>query len=239
MGGKDDVIDVKSFLGIVRDTVSVLDHISSEPVKWVVGKASRNTPLEIEIEGDKSPIFSFIDSVNILQSENRRPEILNDAALKRLISITRPLINGMESIVYSTENRDPLHISLELAASIEKVKRPAHYFAYTELEGELGEVYAHRNKFVFCIFDPITNDPTTCKFDPDEAETIGSLITHRLKVWGNTKYTRTHKPIEITVDKWEEIKNPVSLDELHDAGFKVTTDEKSEELIRKLRDLDA
>ena len=227
------------FLGLFRYTVAVLDHITEGNETWSIGNVSRNTPINIEIEGESSdPFYSFVDSIKLLQDSGIRPNGFSDIALNKLNRIATPLANGVESIVYRVEGREPTIVSLRLAESIKNIKSPAYYFAYTELEGELGGIFVHGNISEFYIFDPITDKKTKCKFDTEHAELVGSLITHRMRVKGNTKYTRSHDPIEIAVDDWEEIKNPASIDELHQAGFKITTGESSDDIIRKIRELD-
>lgn len=239
LGGKDDRIDVKSFLVIIRATIEVLDYISNEETTWSVGDVSRNTPINIEIEGESSdPLYSFVDSIKLLQDDGIRPTGFNDAVLDKFSRIATPLANGIDSIVYRVKGREPTSVSLRLTESIKNIKDPAHYFAYTELEGELGGLLVHGNKSEFYIFDPITDKKIVCKFHTEQAETVGSLITHRMRVKGNTKYSQSHEPLEIAVDDWEEIKNPATIGELHEAGFEITTGVSSEDIIRKIRELD-
>ncbi len=80
----------------------------------------------------------------------------------------------------------------------------------------------------------------TCRFNPKDAEKVGALITHRVRVYGKARYSRIHVPQSIEVKRWV---GPIgedfpTLEDLHRKKFQITTGEASEEVIRKLRDLE-
>lgn len=243
LNGKEGVINVDDFLGIVKNTVSVLDSLDEE-LEWTVGEISHNSPLSIELRSEanasNNAINILLDGFSLLETESRRPRGFSDVALKRAKRLTSSLGNGITSIAYAAEDRKLVHISQRIAASVDAITHAPSYFSYTEIEGELGQITVHGGKSEFCIYDPITDKPTTCKFDPKDVEAVASLITHRVRVYGKAKYSRTHVLQSIEVERWV---GPIgedspTLEDIHRKGFQITTGEASEEVIRKLRELD-
>ena len=109
----------------------------------------------------------------------------------------------------------------------------------------LGKITVHKNKSEFCIYDPLTDDEIVCYFDPSDAEKVGSLVTHRICVYGKGKYNRNegrkHTIESIKVERWTgpSGEDAIPIYQLHKAGIKLSSGATSEEIIRKLRNLDA
>ncbi len=243
LNGKEGVISVADFLGIVKNTVSVLGSLDEES-QWTIGEISHSSPLTFEVcckpNVASDPTGTFLNGISLLETESRRPTGFSDAALKYTKRLTAPLGNGITSITYADDDREPVSISQRIAASVDAVTHTSSYFSYTEIEGELGQITVHGVKSEFCIYDPITDKPTTCRFNPEDAEKVGRLITRRVRVYGKAKYSRTHVPQSVEVERWV---GPIgedspTLEDLHRAEFRITTGEASEEVIRKLRGLD-
>ena len=244
VGGKDDAIDALDFLKVVRTTISVLDAIKGD-TKWLVGNVSRSSPVSIEFvsESVESPkaISTFVSGIRSLNSEPKRPPGFNELALVRSKKLVRPLGNGISELTLVIEGADPVRVTQHVAASVDAICHAPSYEIYTELEGTLGQILVHGHKSEFCIFDEITDKPTTCKFDGKEAESVGALITHRVRVYGKATYSRNHFPKVIEVERW---KGPIGEDaptfrDVHDAKIRIASKESSEGIIRRLRDTDA
>lgn len=243
VGGQDDVIDVRSFLKVVSETVAVLGAVSDDDVKWAIGTVSRASPLNFELvsESPKADVAvsTFLDGMDALDSDDGRPHGFSDYALKRAKSLVTPLDYGLSSIVFSTDDRDPVRVSQKVAATVDKVKHSPYYYSYTELEGSLDEINVHGSMSQFCIYDALTDDQIRCKFDVDETDEVAKLIRKRVRVYGRAKFRReADRPIEIRVDRYDRIGDPASMAEVHDAGLRLDSDENSEKTIRKLRGLD-
>lgn len=240
LGGKDDIINADDFVTIVRGTIAVLKSLNAE-ARWTIGDISRSSPAKLEIQGEKKTLERFVEGMSILNSDDvHRPEAFDDTVLKHAKKIVRPLNNGVSKITYRLSRRKEIAVSQRVAASVDALRHSEKYTAYTELEGELGLIHVHGGRSEFCIYDALTDKSTTCRFKVDEPERIGAHITHRVRVYGKATYSRaTHAPERIDVERWKPIgDNAVSLEELHRAGFRITTGERSEELIRKNRNLD-
>lgn len=244
LDGKNDEINAVDFLGLIRDTVSILRSFDEES-RWIIASISRKSPLTLDLQSDSeesnAAVLRFVDNLAVLEKEDRRPRGADDRVLKRLKRISTHLNNGISKLTYVAADREPLHVSQRVAASVDAIVHAPSYESYTELEGELGQITVHGGKAEFCIFDPITDRPTTCRFNPDDAESVGALITHRIRVYGKARYSRTHRPESIKVEEWEGPlgeKHPISLSDLHDAGFTLDSDRTSDEIIRRQRNLD-
>ena len=255
VGGKEDAIDVRDFVKIVRYTAGVFDAINDGP-RWLVGNASRSSPLSIELKSESEEsakdISTFINGMHLLNNkssglseasglgEASRPAGFDERALKWARRLVQPLGNGISKLTFVAEGETPVTVSLQVAASVDALSHAPSYEAYTELEGILGQILVHGGRAEFCIYDRITDKPTACKFNSEDAESVGALITHRVRVYGKARYSRKHSPKTISVDRWE---GPIgesapSLRDLHDAKFQISSGEPSEEIIRKLRALD-
>ncbi|MEQ8800314.1 MAG: hypothetical protein RJQ08_02225 [Salinisphaeraceae bacterium] len=242
LDGESDTISADSFVKIVKNTLSVLRDLHPDSSKWYIGEASHNSPLSIELFG-KEPasaesIGLFLDGMSNLESQpDERPRGFNDLNLTRAKSIVSVLDDSVGSIVYSTPDREePLRVTQRVAASADKVKGKSERTVLTDLEGRLGKITVHGGTSEFCIYERINSAPVTCVFDPKEAETIGGLITHRVRVFGEAKYSRFGRPLRVKVKGWKPLPDePSGLSELHNEG--ITFGEKSsEDLVRELRE---
>ncbi len=161
LNGKDGVISADDFLRTVKNTLSVLGSLDEEP-EWTIGEISHSSPLSIELCCDANvappnPIVMLLDGLSLLENGPRRPTGFSDTALKRAKRLADPLGNGITSITYVAEDREPVSISQRLAASVDAITHTPSYFSYTEIDGELGQITVHRGKSEFCIYDPITD----------------------------------------------------------------------------------
>ncbi|MEW8508627.1 MAG: hypothetical protein AB2598_18190 [Candidatus Thiodiazotropha sp.] len=242
LDGKDDIIDVKSFVEVVRSTIAALDLLEESPGKWAVGKVSHSSPLNLEVLGidtsSSNKVGMFLAGVEILENEGTRPSYFNDGVLKNIRKMAKPLSNGMTTLSFSNDEGLQVNASSRLEASASKYLAKKEYYAHTELEGELGEITAHGGKAEFCIFDPITDHKTVCRFDFSDAEAVGAHLTHRIRVEGKTRYDSADNPVLLIVDNWTLVGEPIDISDLHLAKFKLKEGTDSADLIRKLRDLD-
>jgi hypothetical protein len=242
LDGENDTIDADSFIKIVRNTLSVLRGLHPDSSGWFVGETSHNSPLNIELFGQDSgasaSIDLFLKGISYLENQQEeRPKGFNDLALKRTKGIVSVLDNSVTSLVYSTPSlTEPVRVTQRVAASVDKMRSKAHYTLFTDLEGRLGQITVHGGKSEFCIYERTSSNPITCVFDPADAENIGAMITHRLRVFGEAKYSRAGCPIKIVVKHWKPLPDESSgLNTLHEAGITFGP-KKSEDSVRELRD---
>ncbi len=243
LDGKEDILNVEDFLRVVKATVSVLNSLDDDK-NWILGRVTHNSPLDLELHNasDTAPtiVNTFMDAIEHLDKSSTRPKGFNDAALKQLKGVAKPLNNGLSYVRFVTINREPVKVSQRICASVDEIVHSPSYTQHTELEGSLDQITVHGRKAEFCIYDPITDKPVICRFNPEDAEEIGALITHRVRVYGIARYSRDNVPESIDVETWEGYigENAPSLTDLHNAGFKLKSGESSEGVIRKMRDLD-
>lgn len=241
--GKDDVISVDSFLSVVRNSYALLRHLQEEKGQWAVGEVSHNSPLSMELVGRgrtaPSDISNFVNGLSAIQSGRGKPSRFDDRALELAKSIAAPLQNGLAVVSFVSDETKPLRISVELSSKATVLIGPKYYYEYTELEGILELIKVHEGKGELGLYDRLTGNVTACKFESENPEQIGSLITHRITVFGKAKYNRNNVPVSIDVEDVSAVGDSVSIDALHRKGFRLNTDVSSEELIRRMRDLDA
>lgn len=242
--GAEDIIGANDFLNIMSSTIAILRTLDHES-KWSIGSASRASPLDVSLhavsDGALGAIESFLAGLASLESKTQRPRGFNDQVLKRVKRLSGPVGAGIKELTFVAEGQSPVRVSKRSAASATDLIYSPSYEVQTELEGRLGQITVHGGTAEFCIYDPISGNPITCKFNPVHAESVGGLITHRLRVRGTARYSSAHKPQAIEVASWEGPigEPPVSLSDIHAAGYELMSDRSSEEIIRKLRDSDA
>lgn len=243
LNGKDDSISVESFLSIVWNSIRLMNHLADESVEWTVGEASHNSPLNFEVIGSggsvDSSIAVMVDGLEMIESGRGRPSEFDDKALVYAEKIAKPLTNGMGSLLFVRADREPARVSTSLWSEAKKLRGPDHYYAFTELEGVLEMIRVHGGKGELGLYDRLTGEVTKCHFKAEDPEAIGKLITHRLRVFGKAKYNRAHHAVSIDVDSYESIGDAVSLDELHKYRFRLNSKLSSQDLIRRLREMDA
>ncbi len=236
-------LSARVFLKVVRHALLILEDLAEKSDKspWLIGELSRDNPASVELVNPDSqaPEASiFVEGLRQLEGDGKRPECFSDYALDHVKTFTGALHEGVSSLVFTNGAADPVKVSHVTAATIDRVRLPPHYTAYTALEGRLEAIDVH-GAAQFSIYDPITNNETKCKFDATDAEALGSRLTHRIRVTGTATFDRDHMPSKITVDEWEEIgDDSITTDELHSYGLKLDDNRPSEEIIRSLRRLD-
>jgi len=242
--GKDDVINVESFLSITKAALGLLKTLNGGS-SWEVGKVSHNSPLSFEFvgqsDGASQAIIAMLDGVDTLERTGVKPAHFNNDALKYAKSMSKPLVNGLSSLRLETPNRKAMKVTSSLYRKAENAQGPEFYFAFSELEGYLQMLEISRggeSHGKMAIADPLTEKTTICKFSTDSPESIGSLITHKIRVFGNVKYNREHEPVSIDIKEYEPLDDVVSFDELTSHQFRLTGNIAAEELIRKTRDMD-
>ena len=241
--GTDDIIGANDFMKVMRNTIGILRLLDNESL-WSIMSSSKSSPLDVGLQsmsgGSGAAIKSFLAGLSLLESESRRPPGFDDRVLARVKRLSAPVGEGIRKLSFVSEGQDPVHVTKHSAASADALIYPPSYEVLTELEGKLGQITVHGGKSEFCIYDPISGLSTKCKFNPRDAEEVGSLITHRLRVLGKARYSSSHKAQSIEVDSWEGPlgEPPLPMSVLHEAGFAWEDDRSSEEAIRELRDSD-
>lgn len=241
--GTDDIIGASDFMRVMSNTIGILRILDNES-QWSVTSASKSSPLDVGLHsmsgGSREAIESFLAGLSLLESESRRPPGFDDRVLARVKRLSSPVGEGLRKLSFVSEGHKPVHVTKHSAASADALIYSPSYEVLTELEGRLGQITVYGGKSEFCIHDPISGLPTKCKFNPNDAEKVGMLITHRLRVLGKARYSSLHKALSIDVDSWEGPlgEPPLSISVLHEAGFAWEGDRSSEESIRDLRDSD-
>ena len=241
--GTGDIIAANDFMKVMQNTIGLLRILDSES-QWSIMSASKSSPLDVGLHsmsgGSGAAIESFLAGLSLLESERQRPRGFDDRALARVKRLSAPVGEGIRKLSFVSEGQDPVHVTKRSAASADALIYSKSYEVLTELEGKLGQITVYGGKSEFCIYDPIFGLPTKCKFNPNDAEKVGGLITHRLRVLGKARYSNSHKALSIEVDSWEGPlgEPPLPMSVLHESGFAWEDDRSSEEAIRELRDSD-
>lgn len=251
IAGKDADIDVRAFLSVVKNAVSILtdlDHDNGDDaLRWVVIEASKQSPLKMRMAGvergggstKRGVVATFLTGLRALESGERRPPEFTDSMMDRALYMVRPLNNNVASVVFSDEDTEPVSITQHVAANVSRFRLPDTYVEYGELEGALDQISAHATPYEFCIFDPLTDRPIPCSFDTEDFENVRDALKARIRVNGLITYKRsTDTPKSVTVDDWMILPKDgelVSIEQLHAASISLTHGRKSEEVIAELR----
>ncbi len=245
--GEEDKISVYAFLKTVRATMKVLTEVgieSGERGEWFVGKTSHNSPMHFEIVGSgvEGIVKTFMEGMELLETaegNNRvRPRHFNDNALVGAKSLVSVLNSGITRLDVYSDSDEHIRLTQRIAAASDYLKTPTSFETVTELEGRLERVDIHGHA-EFGLYDPLFSSPIECSFDAKDAEQIGSILSHRLRVTGNARFSsRTGRPIAISVEKWEKLPDDNELpqiEDLHKARLNLTGGHKSEDIIAELR----
>ena len=241
--GADDVVDARDFIRIMSTTIAILHTFDAE-TQWSIMSASKSSPLDVGLhsasEGSMAAIGIFLSGMSTLEEERRRPRGFDDSVLMKVKRLSKPLGEGVRRLSFSSNGGVPVTVSKRSAATADALIFAPSYDVQTALEGTLGQITVHGGKAEFCIYDPLSGRPTRCHFNPKDAEKVGGLITHRLRVFGKAKYSRSHEPQTISVETWEgPLGEPLlSIAEIHDVGFEWEGDVRPEEALSLLRDAD-
>lgn len=255
IGGKDEDIDALSFLGVVTETVRLLQDLDSEmsggspSLSWFLSGASKNSPVQCDFAGrtkrgnhaSHGVTDEFLASMEALETGSRRPRFFTDSMLDRAKRIASPVSTKISSLVYFGDHHiKPLSVSLQLAANADKFHMPDRYSEYSELEGYLGQLTAHDEHYEFCIFDSLTNNAIKCEFDPADFESVRDAMRTKVVVSGLVTYKRKdHSPVLVKVDDWRPLPTSVPIESLHALNINLTRGRPSEDVIRALRAFDA
>lgn len=253
IAGKDEDIDVRAFLSVVKNAVSILTDLDetsapdSSRLKWVVTHVSKSSPLKMRMAGIergggstyRGVVDKFLAGMRSLESGEYKPAEFTDTMMDRALSIVRPLNNSVASVVFSDESSEPIAVTQHVAANVNRFRLPDTYAEFSELEGELGQISVHKAPYQFCIYDPLTDKGIPCVFDTEDLEKVRDALKERIRVTGLITYKRsTDSPMLVAVDDWIRLPKDgelVSIEQLHAAGISLTHGRKSEEVIADLR----
>lgn len=253
IAGRDEDIDVRAFLSVVKNAVSILSDLDrtsvadSSRLNWVVTHVSKSSPLKMRMAGVergggstyRGVVGKFLAGMRSLESGEHRPEDFTDTMMDRALNIVRPLNNSVASVVFSDEDTEPVAVTQHVAANVSRFRLPDTYAEFSELEGELGQISAHKAPYQFCIYDPLTDKGIPCVFDEEDFENVRDALKERIRVTGLVTYKRnTDSPTLVLVDDWLKLPKGdelVSIEQLHAADISLTHGRKSEEVIAELR----
>src|SRR5690606_38568275 len=202
------------FLAVAKATLGLLKHLDKGST-WAIGAVSHNSPLSFEFVG-QSPsstqaIIAMMDGIDSLESRGDRPSRFDDRALNYAKVISKPLSNGLSTVLFETEYRKPVRVTSKLYSQAAKAQGPDHYYAFTELEGILEMIKVHQDKGEFAIYDILTGKLTTCHFSVEKPEELGALITHKIRVFGKARYNKNHEPTSIAIEEYESLDAKLSI----------------------------
>jgi hypothetical protein len=220
---------------------------------WRIHHISMQSPLQVLLvheagNGQAPPanwLETFADGMTILEQDVEQPPHFSSTALDHIAKLIN-LRDRIESIEYKVGRKDVI-ISPRAAANAAivheklKSKRPAHYYSFGELRGELGQITVHGSTSEFAIYDALTDRRIRCKFSPEHAVEVGGLITKRIKVYGRVEYDRSDRPTAVEVVSWEKLKDQnelASLEKIKSAMKPLPEGMNPEDYIRSQRDDD-
>lgn len=254
VGGKNSDFEASEFVSIVKNTIGLLRAIEEKKsgekarIRWVVVTASKQSPLKFRMAGVErgggslttpSPIEPFLTALQVLEEGVARPADFDDSMLETAKRLVRPLGGTVASIVFSDGKDSVVPVTTHVAASAERYRLPDTYSEYGELEGELGQITAHKPPYEFCIYDPITDARIPCLFATEDMPQIRDLLKERVRVDGLITYRRKDDaPISVQVEDWYALPREEglpALSELHSKGINLTNGERAEDIIAELR----
>lgn len=250
-------VAVDSFLSVVRSTLGALRAIdmdvsaSDQPsLKWRIARVSYGSPLELTVAAErKEPdqaqmpeiIDPFFQEIKEVDRERAGPVRLSRRALGAMRALGKAITtNGFSRVEFRDAGGRAVIPSAQFGkrAAVAIRTKPQYYMVETELTGRLGQIIVHGRKSEFCIYDPLTDEPICCHFDRADAEKIGALLTHRLRVFGRARYKHDDVLVSIEVHSYEPIDEGAipRLEDLHRLDIDITKGRSSEDFIRGLRD---
>jgi len=249
-GRDSDRVVAEDAIKVLRSAISLLEDLdraqgAGKSTEWVIVAASMKSPLSFTIRGEakdesvapREYVGPMLRSLRMVDTDSRRPSNFNDRMLQSAGRLGKLLENGISAISLEAPGEETYCLTPKLKIHSEKLReqRPRHYTTKTIIEGTLERIDVHGTP-EFYIYDRLTGDAVRCFCDMQDAQRLGALITRRVRVFGDVKFTREHEPVSVEVDAFEAvIDDPPSITDLHKKHISITSDRPSEEYIRDLR----
>lgn len=254
IGGRDEDIDATAFLTIIAESVHLLKELDAQmgdgrkSLTWVLSSASKNSPAMVEFTGrprrgamPPDVAAEFVKSMEALETGSHRPRYFTDGMLERSKRIASPVGTRVSKLLFGDDQQDLIAVSAQLGANADKLHLPERYTEYGELEGQLGQLTAHDENYEFVIYDPLTDRPIKCDFEPEDFDRVRDAMRRKVVVSGLVTYRRKdHAPLSVRVNGWRPLYgDPPSIKEVHSLSLDLTAGRESEDVIRDLRRFDA
>jgi len=258
MGGKEERLTLHAFLKVVRETLDILNGMEQRitgqeilQLNWEILDISKSSPVSLTLsagapKGSRLParkvVEPFYKGLRTINRQARKPRFFDNQLLQKTKRLSSPLKDGVDFIEFVIEGEQPLRLSSRVIDNVERLtgKTSRFYYADSCHEGILEIIDVHGRKPEFFIFDRLTRDGIRCYCDPEITQKLGSTITRRIRVFGETKYRRKdHKPLSITVSSYAVIRPNDELPQigdLHKEEIDITRGQRSEDFVGELRD---
>jgi hypothetical protein len=217
----NDGVPVRRLISQMRDllrTLVDLDVKMSEDqrktTRWVIAKASYNSPLTLQIEA--RPIRGRTVNPDVPRAYVAGMRSLTKSAAEpayftpRMMATTKRLVEtatkGGGKIAISDSQGQQVKPGKRMVKNIEHVLRGMSYREYTTIEGELDVINVHRRR-EFHVFDPLTDRPTICRFDKEQSEKARGALGRRVAVTGWLTFNKQDEPV------WMDVEDIVPFDD--------------------------
>jgi len=204
---------LQDFLGILRDLDSTISQNRSGSVIWEVVSLIQKSPPIVGVSSHQRPNIpdvswqvesQLLRNAAMLTSGTDITREMSFAALQRfegLASRTRQL--GPHRI-YVNGEAEKVQESIVTERTLANVKQltEVKYSGYGTLVGSLEEISVHK-KNEFRIWDRTTGKPIRCRFEPEQRETVVSLLAATVAATGNIMSNRDGIPVAMNVEEVE------------------------------------
>ena len=211
LGGKGGRIDPTSFTKAMRHTMTLLEGIDrniSDKTKptlcWFMSSMKMTSPAELvlvsELPSDSDfPAIEvtrpFTEGIRTIEKEARCPQFFKNEELQEAKQLASMLNDGIEHLAFEAPDEEEVPLTQHTAANVDAVigwsKGP--YDADATLYGKLEMISIH-GSHSFSIYDPITNQPIKCDFDPKFEKDVIDSLGRRVRVYGKAKFNKKHWP---------------------------------------------
>ena len=252
--GKHAQLEVRPFVNIINNTISILQSLEREisesresKTVWRIEKVKMESPLQITFRGESDTeeetvdtITPFMGGMREIETKGTRPKYFNIRALdiaKQMLHYTQ---NGGVYITFDAPEQKQVKPTEKSVANLILLTAPKvkPYWIFTQIEGRLDDIAAHSEQPRFVIYDPLTDAKIRCEFNKDEVKDIRNLVTERVRVSGETKFDECHRPVEVKVKSYQKLREQSELpqiEDLHKANINITNGMDSVAFIEELR----
>lgn len=255
-------VESKVFRQILNECLGLLESISAKakpeklpPVKWLVVKASMQSPLSLEVEpsalrGNALSGFA-IKGIGKLNESPVVPKHYSEVSLRHAQRISEMMTNGIKAVSFSSPSYGTAEVTRDLADNVfeidpdtlsqdnvveDAIYKVGKHQAWTTLVGRLEDLLTHKRNH-FRLFEAIApNRPIKCFFDESKLDRIKDALPKRVAVYGLVSYSDEGAPDSIEVETLKVLEAKSGTRKIEDFPVDLCPGESSLSFVRRLRD---
>ena len=219
--GKEDELRATSFAEFLLESIKGLRGVervhgaADAKESWIIEKIEMNSPATVTLrpstQEGRVAAYGWVRGLRAMEVGKTIPNGWDDKTLEAARSALLLLADGLYSVTLSIGD-DAFTPSLTAVSVINghfERKASIPHKEMTTLVGLLDALNYHdREHPRFVIFDPLTDEPIHCVFQPQDIPIIAELVkssTTRLSVYGLADYGKKGRPTLIEVKQYFQL----------------------------------